>query len=212
MSAPADDSEKSPCARPGCYELFVPVPRCPHQRFCGCLCRNALRRVIQCERRWGRRRKRGPSSCRRISAVPQESTSPHIVGPCQADLSWFQRLAEKCSDFIKRNDLRGAAGNRARAMKDWMEGEIRWITLGDRRRVTGDTGCRTPRPRRPWRARSWLWPTFAVGGLPAGGAARGVGRLQAASCGQPVASCRDVASGKACRGGPNRRPRRSFWD
>lgn len=43
------------------------------------------------------------------SAVAQESTSPHIVGPCQADLSWFQRCAEECSDFIKRNDLRARA-------------------------------------------------------------------------------------------------------
>jgi hypothetical protein len=63
---PADDLEKSPCARPGCYELFVPARRSPHQRFCCCLCRKALRRVIQRERRWGRRRKRGPSSRRRI--------------------------------------------------------------------------------------------------------------------------------------------------
>jgi hypothetical protein len=46
--------------------LFVPARRCPHQRFCSCLCRQALRRVIQREARWGRRRKRGPSSRRRI--------------------------------------------------------------------------------------------------------------------------------------------------
>jgi hypothetical protein len=63
---PAVDSKKSPCARPGCYELFVPARRCPRQRFCCCLCRKALRRVIQRERRWGRRRKRGPSGRRRI--------------------------------------------------------------------------------------------------------------------------------------------------
>ena len=63
---PADDSEKSSCARPGCYELFVPLRRSPQQRFCSCLCRRALRRVIQREARWGRRRKRGASSHRRI--------------------------------------------------------------------------------------------------------------------------------------------------
>jgi hypothetical protein len=63
---PAEVFEKSSCARPGCYELFVPAPRSPHQRFCSCLCRQALRRVIQRETRWGRRRKRGPRSHRRI--------------------------------------------------------------------------------------------------------------------------------------------------
>ena len=63
---PAEAWKKTPCARPGCYELFIPSPRCPHQRFCSCLCRQALRRVIQRERRWGRRRKRGPPNRRRI--------------------------------------------------------------------------------------------------------------------------------------------------
>jgi hypothetical protein len=63
---PAEVLEKSPCARPGCYELFVPSRRCPHQRFCSCLCRQALRRVIQREARWGRRRKGRPRSRRRI--------------------------------------------------------------------------------------------------------------------------------------------------
>lgn len=63
---PAACGKESPCARPGCYELFAPTRRSPHQRFCSCLCRQALRRVIQREARWGRRRKRGPTSRRRI--------------------------------------------------------------------------------------------------------------------------------------------------
>lgn len=63
---PAGNSEGCSCARPGCYELFVPSARCPHQRFCSCLCRKALRRVIQRESRWGRRRKRGPQGRRKI--------------------------------------------------------------------------------------------------------------------------------------------------
>lgn len=63
---PAETSENCPCSRPGCYELFVPTLRCPHQRFCSCLCRQALRRVIQREARWGRRRKRSRCSRRRI--------------------------------------------------------------------------------------------------------------------------------------------------
>jgi hypothetical protein len=63
---PADISEKTPCARPGCYELFVPSRRSTHQRFCSCLCRQALRRVVQRESRWGRRRKGRRRSRRRI--------------------------------------------------------------------------------------------------------------------------------------------------
>jgi len=63
---PAEISEKSSCARPGCYELFAVSRRSPQQRFCSCLCRQALRRVIQRESRWGRRRKRRPQSRRRI--------------------------------------------------------------------------------------------------------------------------------------------------
>jgi len=49
----AEDSEKIPCLRPGCYEAFLPEPRSPLKRFCSCLCREALRRVRQREARWG---------------------------------------------------------------------------------------------------------------------------------------------------------------
>jgi hypothetical protein len=52
----ADDSEKIPCCRPGCYELFSPEPRSPLKKFCCALCREALRRVRQREARWGWRR------------------------------------------------------------------------------------------------------------------------------------------------------------
>ena len=69
---PADSSEKSPCARPGCYVLFIPSRRSPRQRFCSCLCRKALRRVIQRERRWGRRRKGGPARRHRASPRPEK--------------------------------------------------------------------------------------------------------------------------------------------
>ena len=47
------DSEKIPCSRPGCYELFFPPSRSPLKRFCTCLCRGALRRVRRREARWG---------------------------------------------------------------------------------------------------------------------------------------------------------------
>jgi hypothetical protein len=43
-------------------------------------------------------------------------------------LTVIQRCAEERSDFTKRKDV-GSAGNRGKAMKDWTEGEIRWITL-----------------------------------------------------------------------------------
>ncbi len=125
---PADASEKSSCARPGCYELFVPSRRCPHQRFCSCLCRKALRRVIQRERRWGRRRKRGPPESSPDSALAQESTSPHIVGPCHAGLSWFTAAPSRAA-ILRRRMIWRSTGNRGRAMKDWTEGEIRWIAL-----------------------------------------------------------------------------------
>lgn len=49
------DSEKIPCSRPGCYELFAPERRSPLKKFCCALCRKALRRVRQREARWKRR-------------------------------------------------------------------------------------------------------------------------------------------------------------
>jgi len=63
---PAWAAEKCACARPGCYELFVPSPRSPRQRFCSPMCRNALRRVLQREARWGLRRKSTPRGRRWI--------------------------------------------------------------------------------------------------------------------------------------------------
>ena len=47
-------AKNSPCARPGCYELFKITERSPAQRFCGPLCRQALRRVLVREARWRR--------------------------------------------------------------------------------------------------------------------------------------------------------------
>lgn len=50
----ADDPEKIPCSRPGCYEVFPPDRRSPLKKFCCALCREALRRVRQREARWRR--------------------------------------------------------------------------------------------------------------------------------------------------------------
>jgi hypothetical protein len=44
--------EKILCDRPGCYVRFVPSSRSPGRRFCCSLCRKALRRVREREKRW----------------------------------------------------------------------------------------------------------------------------------------------------------------
>ena len=46
--------KKSCCSRPGCYVLFRVTERSPAQKFCGALCRLALRRVLVREARWRR--------------------------------------------------------------------------------------------------------------------------------------------------------------
>ena len=66
---PATIAEKfaaQPCQRPGCYAVFALQPRSPQQRFCSSSCRQALRRVLDRERRWRRRRRQGirPRRCR----------------------------------------------------------------------------------------------------------------------------------------------------
>lgn len=47
----------TPCRRPGCYELFQPRSHEPPQCFCCSACRRALRRVLDREARWRRRRR-----------------------------------------------------------------------------------------------------------------------------------------------------------
>ena len=59
-SAPADESGFFCCDRPGCEDHFVPSKRSPCQRFCSPACRQALRRVIERERRWRQRARRAP--------------------------------------------------------------------------------------------------------------------------------------------------------
>jgi hypothetical protein len=53
----SEDFSGTPCRRPGCYELFQAQPHEPPQRFCCCSCRRALRRVLDREVRWRRRRR-----------------------------------------------------------------------------------------------------------------------------------------------------------
>jgi hypothetical protein len=54
----SEDFSGTPCRRPGCYELFQPRPHEPAQCFCCSACRRALRRVLDREARWLRRRRR----------------------------------------------------------------------------------------------------------------------------------------------------------
>lgn len=51
----AEDSERIPCSRPGCYERFLPSRRSPLKKFCSSLCQKALRCVRQREARWRQR-------------------------------------------------------------------------------------------------------------------------------------------------------------
>ena len=52
-------SELCPCARPGCYVLFVMVAAKSQRRFCCALCCKAMRRVLDREARWRQRRRCG---------------------------------------------------------------------------------------------------------------------------------------------------------
>jgi hypothetical protein len=52
---PASHVELFRCKRPGCEVHFALTSRSPCQRFCSSSCRQALRRVIERERRWRQR-------------------------------------------------------------------------------------------------------------------------------------------------------------
>jgi hypothetical protein len=53
----SEDFAGTPCRRPGCYELFAAPAHEPPQCFCCAECRRALRRVLDRETRWRRRRR-----------------------------------------------------------------------------------------------------------------------------------------------------------
>lgn len=44
--------KKSCCHRPGCYEMFIPDPRTPDQKYCSPECAQAMRRVLVREKRY----------------------------------------------------------------------------------------------------------------------------------------------------------------
>lgn len=58
------------CARPGCYVEFAIHPRSPQQQFCCFACHQALRRVLQRERRLRERRRQGIEPRRRRPRGP----------------------------------------------------------------------------------------------------------------------------------------------
>jgi hypothetical protein len=63
-----------PCARPGCYEIFMLAHASSCQRFCSMACRLALRRVLDREARYRARRRR--PGCKRVTkrAWPPDSS------------------------------------------------------------------------------------------------------------------------------------------
>jgi hypothetical protein len=64
------DSSTRFCPRPGCYECFTVSAAWSPRRFCCGLCRRALRRVLDREARYRRRRRRGFRPSRRSSPGP----------------------------------------------------------------------------------------------------------------------------------------------
>jgi hypothetical protein len=60
---PEDFSTRA-CERPGCYERFTTTSEWSPQRFCGPLCRRALRRVLDREARYRQRRRAGDRPAR----------------------------------------------------------------------------------------------------------------------------------------------------
>ncbi len=74
---PPGEIPRHPCDRPGCYALFMPNRRSPLQHFCSRPCREALRRVIQRERRWGLAARGGsPDPPRACAATLNEAVDP----------------------------------------------------------------------------------------------------------------------------------------
>ena len=98
---PADASEKSPCARPGCYELFVPSQHCPHQRFCSRFVPSGFTASSSTRGAVGTAAERPSAESPPDSAVAQESTSPHMVGPCHVGLLLFH-----CCCMLRGNSSR----------------------------------------------------------------------------------------------------------
>ena len=79
----AEDSERIPCLRPGCYERFPPSRRSPLRKFCCALCRRALQRVHRREAHWQRRVLRIPDERRwdRSHGPPAGRVSSRVLRP-----------------------------------------------------------------------------------------------------------------------------------
>jgi len=65
-----EDFQVRVCARPGCYERFAVNGEWSARRFCSSLCRRALRRVLDREARYRRRRRAGFRPRRRQARSP----------------------------------------------------------------------------------------------------------------------------------------------
>ena len=101
---PAADCEFFCCERPGCEERFARSSRSPCQKFCSPSCRQALRRVIERERRWRqrarplRRQRAGRPVPRALSSLTRYCPRPH-----------------HSLRFIRPQKEEGAGGSRSRS-------------------------------------------------------------------------------------------------
>ena len=173
----------------------------PHQRFCSLLVPQGFTASDPARDGGG---DGGGNVGRQVAAGFRRGARKYVAAYCRSlpcgPIVVPALRAKRAAILIKRNDLR-SAGNRERAMKDWTEGEIRWITL----EAIGE------------RYRRYRLPDAAAEAAMAGSLSRygqlsplavclreerpevldGFKRLAASQ----DASCRDVASGAACRGG-----------
>ena len=153
-----DDFWIEPCQRPGCYAMFVVRPHSAWRRFCCGLCRQALRRVLDREARYRRRRRAGDSAALAATATAtgvlprrRQSVATEIRGSVYVRFPPNRRRQR--AGPVDRPPVPSSDG--------WVMGGWRRARLGDRRGQTaaarrnwvsdiGVIGWPTRRPRKRW--------------------------------------------------------------
>ena len=102
----AEESEKSASARPGCYELFVPARRSPAPAVLLLLVPQGFTTSDPAQAALGTAAEAVGVESSPDTAVAEESTSPRIVGPWHAGLSWFTVSRESCQRFYQAESCR----------------------------------------------------------------------------------------------------------
>ena len=96
------------CDRPGCYEPVPTNSRAP-VRYCGVVCRQAVRRVRDRDRKWLKRHRststtlgpdRSSSNC---AKHPSDEITRYIVSPSDRNPSW-QPNSDRVVDYRNRGD------------------------------------------------------------------------------------------------------------